>query len=176
MMFERQHFLGLVELRRQAPSWGWNSNNLASPFLCIPDTLSGTLSNGYDKRIYVWWTGTDSLNIIPLLRGHLIWDSHRLGVGRDWGAHIWRDTTGNTGSLLLRTILMTEIQYNIDFSIQPCTQDIYYMPKKWIGANGSETKLNTDCTVRLKIGNYNERLVNTKYKLHRNIHKEAKRG
>ena len=115
MMFERQHFLGLVELRRQAPSWGWNSNNLASPFLCIPDTLSGTLSNGYDKRIYVWWTGTDSLNIIPLLRGHLIWDSHRLGVGRDWGAHIWRDTTGNTGSLLLRTIFNDgdTIQYRL---------------------------------------------------------------
>ena len=35
---------------------------------------------------------------------------------------------------------MTVIQYNIDFSIQPCTQDdIYYMPKMKLG----ETKLNT---------------------------------
>ena len=168
-----------MELRRQAPSWGWNSNNLASPFLCIPDTLSGTLSNGYDKRIYVWWTGTDSLNIITLLRGHqsghLMWDSHRSGVGRDWGAHIWRDTTGNTGSLLLRTIFNDgdTIQYRL-LNTTMYTGYILYA-KKWIGANGSETKLNTDCTVRLKIGNYNERLVNTKYKLHRNIHKEAKR-
>ena len=70
------------------------------------------------------------------------WSSHigqpSLGVGRDWGAHIWRDTTGNTGSLLLRTILMTEIQYNIDFSIQPCTQNIYYMPKSESGPMGAK--------------------------------------
>ena len=46
-------------------------------------SLSSTLSNGYDKRIYVWWTGTDSLNIIPLLRGHQSGISYRTAIA--WG-------------------------------------------------------------------------------------------
>lgn len=71
---------------------------------------------------------------------------------------------------------MTEIQYNIDFSI-PCTQDILYA-KKGIMRAQRRTKLNTI----VQYGNTkwetttNERLVNTKYKLHVIFTKRDKKG
>ena len=65
-------------------------------------------------------SSTSHLKMMPLR-----WGGH---IG---GSHIEREIHNKKRWLrCYGQFLMTVIQYNIDFSIQPCTQDdIYYMPK-----------------------------------------------